>query len=232
MKDQKIKCYECQSAERASLAEQATRILLAQGVPMPRILAVVDHVVFAQWVSGKPLTEGQQRSSWQRMAAYQAQIHQANISTSDTNAYRFIHLDWLLQRLASASRNYACPDHIEFLSQSLRQLTPPGLKAGIVQPDFIKSNLIVTDAGELVMVDNELLGIGLGFEFDILNTSHVISAGDEKKRRRYLDAYAEVGDLGTLNEHEAYWDLCYLTKIGGQAVPDRRRRRRQRLSWN
>ena len=62
-----IKCYECQSTERARLTEQATRILLAECVPIPRILGVVDHVVFAEWVSGKPLSEGghsQKVSRW------------------------------------------------------------------------------------------------------------------------------------------------------------------------
>lgn len=216
VKNQKIKCYECQNAERASLTEQATGILLAEGVSIPRVLAVVDHVVFAQWVSGKPLSVLPDRTAWQRMAGYQARIHQVCLPSSDANCRRFIHLEWLLERLSHASRNYACPNRVSVIIQELRDLVPEGLKAGIVQPDFIKPNLVVTNAGELVVVDNELLGIGLGFEFDILNTSHAISMGDPAKQRAYLDAYAKVGEMGTLNEHLAFWDLCYLAKLTGK----------------
>ena len=216
IKDQKIKCYECQSAERASLVEKATRILQAEKIPIPRILAVVDHIVFAEWINGKPLSGSDSQVMWQRMASYQARIHQASFSLSDALSHRFIHLEWLLERLMDASRAHVSRTQVQASSQALRELTPPGLKAGIVQPDFIKSNLVVTSTGELMIVDNELLGIGLGFEFDILNTSHVTSASDDAKRRRYLDAYAKFGDLGTLNEHEAFWDLCYLAKLAGK----------------
>lgn len=216
VKNQKIKCYECQSPDRARWVERATRILIAARVAIPRILAVVGQVVFAEWIAGKHLEGGREQSVWQRMAAYQAQIHQVRIPSSSPGSREFVHLEWLLKRLEEGGQNYVCRNYLQHLMESLRELTPTGLKPGIVQPDFIKSNVVVTEAGELVIIDNEFLGVGLGFEFDILNTSHMVSAGDEAKRRRYLDAYGEVGDLGTLDEHAAFWDLCYLTKLAGK----------------
>jgi len=95
-------------------------------------------------------------------------------------------------------------------------LVPVDLKLGVVQPDFIKSNVIETPHGELVVVDNEFLGLGLGYEFDILNASRVNSGDDEGLFQEYLNAYAKSGNCGTLLRHERFWDICYLAKLIGK----------------
>ena len=211
-----IKCYECESPERALMVKQATCVLECNNVPIPQIYEVVEHVVFADWVKGKLLTDGGDRALITRMSAYQARIHQADTPSEITSGDRFIHLEWLLKRMRQLTRGFVQPGKVEALCKSIDNLIPPLLKVRIIQPDFIKSNIVKTPSGKLVIVDNEFLGIGLGFELDIVNASHVISGGDEFRRRQYLNAYAAVGDCGTLIQHGGFWDICYLTKLVGK----------------
>src|SRR5262245_37838219 len=49
-----LKCYECASPDRAAMVQIATAALERAGVPIPRVRAVVGHVVLADWVPGKP----------------------------------------------------------------------------------------------------------------------------------------------------------------------------------
>ena len=128
---------------------------------------------------------------------------------------RFLHLEWLLDRLRELGSHHTTADSLESLANLILALVPEGLKPAIVQPDFIHAN-IVASGRDLVIVDNEFLSIGLGFEFDILNTSHAVSEGDERKRTRYVAEYENVGSCGTLTTHATFWDICYLAKFTGK----------------
>ena len=131
---------------------------------------------------------------------------------------RFPHLEWLLDRLRGASASLAPAVGVDALADRILSLIPDGLKTGIVQPDFIKANIVVTPTGDLVIVDNEFLSIGVGFEFDVLNTSRAVSAGDETRQLRYMAAYEAAGDCGSLVEHAEFWEICYLTKLTGKRL--------------
>ena len=198
------------------MVQKATQVLENAGTPIPRIHQVVEHIVFAEWIDGNLLTQGKRRATLEQIAFYQARIHLADISTVPMAVGKFVHLEWLLERMKAASRKYVSAELVDELSQSVIDLVPADLKPGIIQPDFIKSNIVETPNGELVIVDNEFLGIGLGFEFDIVNSSRVISECDEGLCRQYLDWYAVMGDCGTLLEHSGFWDICYLAKLVGK----------------
>ena len=209
-----VKCFECHDAQRAQDVRSASAVLHRQEVPVPEVLAVIDHVVVSEWVSGAPLAGG--KSNLTRMASYQARLHAASVPSARGSRDWFPHLEWLIERLRRASASHVSASTISELGRQVRALQPRGLKRGIVQPDFIRSNLIVTHADDLIIVDNEFLGIGVGFEFDLLNASRSVAGGDEQRRRRYLDDYAEVGDLGSLEQHSDFWEICYLTKLAGK----------------
>jgi hypothetical protein len=216
-----MKCYECASPERAGMVQSATAALEQTGVPIPRVRAVVGHVILADWVPGKPLTQDVRPTTFSELASYQARIHRANVSAMLPSVVPFFHLEWLIERVRTASRNYVAAKHIEELCQTIAGLTPKDLKPGIVQPDFIKSNIVRTPDGELVIVDNEFLGIGIGYEFDILNAARVIAGDDEPQCQQYIAAYTNTGDCGTLLRHERFWQICYLTKLVGKHYAQR-----------
>ena len=209
-----VKCFECDDAPRAEEVRRASEMLRSQGISMPRILDVVGHVVLAEWVKGQRLTGG--ASLYSKMAAYQARIHGARISADPVMPGRFPHLEWLLDRLKRATARFAPPVGVDALADRILALIPERLKPGIVQPDFIKANIVETPAGDLVIVDNEFLGFGVGFEFDVLNTCRAVSAGDETRQQRYMAAYEAAGDRGSLVEHAEFWEICYLTKLTGK----------------
>ena len=220
VRDRPVKCYECETAERARMVHQATQILESQGIPIPQILGVVGRVVFAEWVEGQLLPGRLNRALREKMAGYQARLHLAEVAAScegPKEAERLVHLNWLLRRMAASTRRYVSPEQVKTLSRAINRLIPPGLRTEIVHPDFIPSNIVVTSSGELVIVDNEFLGIGLGSEFDILNSIHAIAFDDENLHRHYVSAYAAVGDYGTLNEFREFWEILFLARLTGKS---------------
>jgi len=214
--DRTVKCYECESPGRADLVGQATRLLEGQGVPIPEILAVTGHVVFATWTRGMPLVDKVQKGLTRRMSAYQARLHAARLPAEPARTTDFVHLQWLLHRLRKGCAGRIAPERVDRLIRRLLELQPPHLKPGVVHPDFITPNLVVTASDETTIVDNEFLGIGTGHEFDILNTAMETFPDSEASRDSYFSAYSDAGDLGTLVTDRPFWDLCYLAKMAGK----------------
>ena len=135
--DRSIKGYECETAERAQMVQQATHVLEKQRIPIPRIFSVVNCVVFAEWIHGKMLPGRLNRARRGQMATYQARIHQADVSVPSgvtTATQHLIHSEWLLRRIAESTRDLVSPEQLSKLSRAIRKLTPPGLRIGIIHP--------------------------------------------------------------------------------------------------
>jgi hypothetical protein len=213
-----IKGYQCENSERANMVRLATEVLQRCEIPIPTIYAVSGNVVFAEWITGKPLSTAAFRKSLSQVVSYQARIHQAPLTEEERKGAGLLHPKWLLDRLRKASQRYIESESLERVAESVANLAPPDLAIRVMHPDFIRPNMVLTPSGELVVVDNEFLGIGSGFEFDILNASRVHASGSPDSQQRYLDAYVEVGDRGSLTEHRKFWDLCYLTKLAGKRL--------------
>lgn len=214
--DLRLKCYECATAERARMVRVATDALQRAGVAIPLVHHVVEHWVLAEWVEGVLLTQDAGRATVEQLAEYLARIHNVDVGEVSLAAQRFVHLEWLVHRMNEAACKYVSSDVVMSLSGAVTRLLPPDLRCGVVQPDFIRSNIVKTPKGELVSIDNEFLGIGLGREFDVLNASRVLSGGDDAVRKRFLAAYGAAGDLRTLQDRSTYWDICYLVKLAGK----------------
>lgn len=215
MGDGNIKCYETASSERAVIVRDATDLLLSRGVTIPRVIATKDHVVFAEWIDGSPL--GHDASALRRLIAYQRQIHQVDVPKYGKSETRCLHVEWLLERLERASLGHVEPLQVRRLCRRIRALTPSDLQVRVVAPDLIPPNVVVTRGGNLVLVDNEFLGVSAGREFDVLNTCWYLFGDDEYGRDWYTDTYGRR-ELSSLRQHEKFWDLVLLAKFAGKRL--------------
>jgi hypothetical protein len=214
--DSRLKCYETESPERAKLVQQATHALQAGGIAIPRIHAVVGHVIFAEWVEGEALSWKTVSREWRGLARYQRQIHGCDVEAQVPAHRQFVHLEWLLARLErDARRQPSCPS-IGPLCERIRELVPSDLEIRVVAPDFIPPNIVAAPDKGLTLVDNEFIALSAGFEFDILNTMHMAFPNDAASREKYLEEYESAGDSGTLRRHAAFWDICYRVKTAGK----------------
>ena len=102
------------------------------------------------------------------------------------------------------------------------ELAPSNLDVRVVNPDFIRSNIIRNASLGLVIVDNEFLGIGMGFEFDILNTAKSLFPSNQERQMEYYKMYADETDYGSLLELRNFWEMCFLIKVTGKRFMQKR----------
>ena len=215
-----VKCYECVSSHQARMVERASGILLRQGIPIPRIYAVNGNLVFSEWIEGDVLVDLTGRPLLHQMAIYQSRIHSVELDLRQPSDERFVHLEWLLQRLRLSAAAYLDRNSLERLSQSVMDIIPTTLRVGIIHPDFMKSNIVLNPKGELVIVDNEFLGVGMGFEFDLINTVKSYFSEDRSLQETYLQYYEKNNQCGTFYTYSDFWEICFLAKIVGKRFRD------------
>lgn len=210
----KRKCYETISADRAAKVAAATQVLVENGVPIPCLEVLADHIVFAEWIEGETIKNYPIQHIWRRMAEYQRRIHDVRPKQLEASDRRFLHLEWLLDRLERAAAPVA---DVRDLCHRIRQLTPADLTVSVVVPDFIPANIVERPDGEWVLVDNEFLAVSTGFEFDLLNTLRVALHDESELQTRYLDAYAGKTDHSLLLAQQSIWEIFYIAKQAGKA---------------
>ncbi len=210
-----VKCYETVSPQRAQMVQRATQCLKAGGVNIPQVYATTGHLVFAEWIEGTPFRDDSSVEKWRSLAGYQSQIHQTPIDGSDGEEVQFTHLSWLMDRLLRFGRQYAPIVDLERVCERVRSLVPPCLSRRVIAPDFIGPNLVAR-GDRLYLIDNEFLGIGAGFEFDLLNTLRVEFRAEPQLAEEYLAAYERAGDCGSLRTHYAFWDIVFEVKVAGK----------------
>ncbi len=201
----------------------ATQVLQDAGVAIPAIVAVTAHVVFAEWIEGTPAEARPLSELWPALAEYQGRIHRAPLPAAEASSGGMLHVEWLLGRLLRWGRLHRPERELTEVCQRIRALEPPHLQTTIVAPDFIASNIIVRN-GKLVLVDNEFLGIGKGFQFDVLNTLRIVLRNAPELHTKYLAAYGGHSEIGTLETNFSYWDIVFTAKVAGKHFALARRR--------
>jgi hypothetical protein len=214
----RLKWYECDSPARAREVVRASAALERHGVGVPAVVATWRHTVVAAWVEGVPLASLGSIRVAEGLAAFQGALHAA--SPGAPASRRFRHLAWLLARLRRTAAGHLTPPAIAHVEALFSACQPRGLRTRIVHPDLTPENVIVAPDGRLVVVDNEFLAIGTGFELDVVNTAHSVGSGEPADG--YLARYASLFDTGTLGDRPAYWRACFLLKLAGKRFRDGR----------
>jgi hypothetical protein len=128
-------------------------------------------------------------------------------------------VQWLFQRVRRFGRGVVDRAFVARLFDRVRASRPAGAPWGVLHPDFIPANLVVTNEGA-ISVDNEFLCVGYGQEWDILNTVHVSFPNRRRLQDRYLAAYATHRSLHTLTTHREFWEATYDIKMAGKRLSE------------
>mmetsp|Transcript_1025 Transcript_1025/g.796 ORF Transcript_1025/g.796 Transcript_1025/m.796 type:complete len:310 (-) Transcript_1025:61-990(-) len=211
-----LKCYECsskhsiESSYSADTIYMATKILQENNIPMPKIVAKLDHLIFAEWIEGRQIGRYKSKKLYEKIMEYQCRIHNAEINNIETKNSELIFLKFSIKIFKNYASRYIAKETIDETINYVKSLIPSGLKTRVIHTDFKKSNIILNKNKELIIIDNEMLGLGLGFELDVLSTARNLFRRDKKMQEKYIEKYAKKININTIFKHIDFWELCFL----------------------
>jgi len=208
-----FKVAECESVERARLAERALEAAYAQGGPVPRLIARTGVVLVCDWVegqSGKSLPAPQQIE-----AVLECQVALWNIAAPvQPGPPEYVHLDSLLERFELAGPAVLPEASVRRIVDRLRARLPQTGDVHLIHPDLTPANIVMTGAGP-VIIDNEVISVGVGAEFDIWNSGEALFGfRNVSAIRRYVDAFHSRCPMPSLYAHQSVWDDFRLLRKG------------------
>lgn len=201
------KLYQVESSYRAKQIKTATDLLLHYRINIPKCYGISDSYVLSEWIEGQKV-ELSNRKILKKIAIYHAAIHNVSVPTK-SKTQEFRHLPWLINRFVDVCSKHVNKDELICIGTKVLNLLPDDLECRISNPDFIPSNLIITNEGKIYIVDNEFLYISTGYEFDIYNLMFGLG---ESLRNNYLKQYSKVLPLKSYYYYLWYWDLCLSLK--------------------
>lgn len=215
-----VKILECHDAGQAAFIEQVSASKPLRG-HFPEPLLREGPFLVVRWVEGAVINWRRDSRLLPAVAGLQARLH-AQRELAACAAGGFAYLAYLEARW----RRY---QSIFDLQQTLEQLLgfleerDPQLVPALCHPDLSGANLVVErSTGRLVIIDNELLGSGGDYPFDLLVTAR--SFGSRPRQRLlapYLEAYAEAGgEAWLLADHRSRLEALWLLARVGALLQD------------
>jgi hypothetical protein len=219
--ERRLKIFQCLSPGRAAEVESLSQRLAQRGVAIPQFVARARRLIACEWVEGEQASAASLRLEKEAMAGYQAKLHQTPPPPGLRPCAAPTHLDWLLRRVAEHGGAHLEVGQIARLGDALRRRLPEKAARGILHPDFIPGNLLRTPGGDLVVVDNEFLCVGVGQEWNVLNSARVLSA-DADQQEAYIEGYLRQHTLESFQPERDYWEAWYQVKLAGRAFAEQR----------
>jgi hypothetical protein len=210
-----LKCYECPTVGRAQMVQTATRILENNGIAIPPIIGHDKHVIFAQWINGTQMGRYSSKKRIHELMDYQLALHHAHLEDTCTQYESLLYLDSAIQRIKNYAPSELGIEERQTLFSRLQAMVPVGLKNRILHSDYKKGNLILKRDGRLVIIDNELLGIGYGHAIDVIYSARMLFRRDPELRDRYIKEYVEKSGDRSIYDHGSFWELCFLAQRVG-----------------
>ncbi|WP_018948063.1 phosphotransferase [Thioalkalivibrio sp. ALMg11] len=223
-----FKIAECESVEGALLAEQALEAAYARGGPVPRLIARTGGVIVCEWVEGpscKSLPAAQQSE-----VVLECQAALWNIAAPDLRAPpRYVHLESLLARLELVGPRVLPGTTIQGIVDRLRACLPEAVDVHLIHPDLTPANIVVTDDGP-VIIDNEVISVGAGCEFDVWNSGEALFGfRNPSAIKEYVDAFHRRCPMPSLYSHQPVWDDFRVLRKGLKSLTKGRRLKARRL---
>jgi aminoglycoside phosphotransferase len=210
-----LKCYECHSVDRARMVQAATRVLQNNGIAIPAILGHEKHVIFAQWIEGTQMGRYSSKKRFHELMAYQLTLHHARLDETCRPYQRLLYLDSAIERINEHAPPELDREDRQTVFSRLLEMVPSGLQNRILHSDYKKGNLILNRSGDMVIIDNELLGIGYGHAIDVIYTARMLFRRDPELRDRYIKEYVEKSGDRSVYDHWPFWELCFLAQRAG-----------------
>ncbi|MVW76084.1 hypothetical protein [Pseudomonas xionganensis] len=171
----KVKVYSAYGPAQIAL-RQAVQGLDLDGCGFTELLAVDDELVVEAWVEGCSVTQlpgDQQLAAAERVRQLLHELHhgKASLALATAHDQAFCYLqDYLLVRLG-VWRHWSLV--ADFLQQWQARYAELGerLPVRLSHPDLSAANLVLEQgSGRLLIIDNELLGVGRGWILDGRNS--------------------------------------------------------------
>jgi len=201
-----FKVAECESPERAALAEKALAIVAGANGPVPGFLIRSGSVIVCHWVHGEPCSKVVPELKVRFAMDCQEALSKTALPDPENIPARYVHLESLLARFLRVSTRIIPRARARSVVDGLRERLPALASPGIIHPDLTPANIIIAEDGP-VIIDNEAIAIGAGCEFDVWNTGEAICGHrDHAGIERYARQFHERCPMPTLFEYQSLWD--------------------------
>ena len=213
-----VKIFECANDEHASFVAN----LMSDGPCarfFPAVYGVYSRFVVCEWLSGKQLTPrdlSRSRAALDQIMDLLDIIH----SQTPTTIVGFDYVeDHIRPRFGRSCRALGLAEFLVRVENSWNVMKGLADRAYISHPDLSPANMIVTNDGQVKIVDNELLNVSRAPWFDQMHVVHFI--GDTSVRgARSLVSFLEPLLKITKNGHNGHLLDMWLMRIGGAKFVD------------
>ena len=173
LKDQKVKIYSTRSLAQTNLITALEYRLRKSEVKFPTIIAKDQNYIAEKWISGINCTKVNSNKIVDPISAmlYKFQNEYNDIVMSETYKGAFDYLgDYLIGRIEPWIGLYDLDD-IKKDWQHEFEISKNTIEPKLSHPDLSPNNLIMSNNGNIYVIDNELVGIGNGWILDIYNSN-------------------------------------------------------------
>jgi Phosphotransferase enzyme family len=194
----------------ATDGDRITRLsALLDGRYFPPVLAHRGCALLTRWVPGSPVSPNRWTSTQMRTCGrLHAGIHQIPFSARIAPLPRRLidwerRLDQLLGELVAGKALEACQAREVCRLAALS--APATASMGVCHTDFCGDNIIITDVGEVCVVDNEGIGVD-SYEYDLARTWYRWPM-TSTQQRAYAEGYGAHDHAARFSEHFLHWAL-------------------------
>ena len=201
----RYKVSECESEERAVLAEMAMQAVYETGGPMPRLYARSGAVLVTEWGEGAPCLDEPFERRKSILLQCQAALCRTPVPENSNPAY--VHLETLTRRFRRLGPRIASRARIEKVIEHLWSKLPEPESPQVLHPDLTAANIVIGEKGPII-IDNEAMAVGCGVEFDVWNTGEALCGHrNHDCIHSYADAFSEQFPETRLLSEEPVWTL-------------------------
>ena len=213
---EKVKIYECVSSEQAKFIQEVTSSP-EMAKYFPTVYFIENRFLVCEWKEGETLTWKKifsDENILSQLAQMQVDFHSCQSLSEKNNVY--LHL--LRNRFFKYK---GVLDFDEFFAKVSHYLNGSEGEEpfGISHPDITDRNLIFSDKGTLVSIDNETLGYNTYFLYDLFETFNSVKQPLYPEFfNRYLKRYHDLGGVldDLFKQPGKYEAIYYLRHVGNK----------------
>lgn len=186
---------------------------LLQDLPFSRLIATHGATTLEQWINGTPLEpELMDEDRTRRTASIMGALHTLkDIPVDSQAAARDTH--WYLARMKNqigwlVEQNGMTRKTGDRLIEQAENNQPRRLETGLIHTDLHPRNMVVSEDGEIWIVDNEDLRLG-ALDYDLARCWRQWPMS-RSQRRVFSSSYNSFRSLAPFLTHQDFWSICTL----------------------
>ena len=203
---QKVKIFGAYNSRQVQLRTNIDQGQGISGLHFPSILAFDDNLIVEEWIEGVSLKQvkddvlvNAKNNVREFLIACSGDGNLVTLSGEHKHSFCYID-DYLLVRLRPWAQWLPVESLLDQWGQARLNLNN-GLEAKISHPDLSLANMVVQEkTGKLFVIDNELLGVGLGWLLDGKNSflhDHPLSSTWDEKTVNFVNLTWRLRKVGS-----------------------------------